>query len=112
MLLLTSLLSFRPALIQLQGKWECDTKSGKLDAVTTYSVNCDGYLFFKPDHTLESTCMDGFFPNGTFWQVEGNRLILKDSDGLAFADFEILKADDLQLLLFRKDVTYVFSKAN
>jgi hypothetical protein len=73
---------------------------------------CDGYLLFKTDQTLESTCIDGFFPSGTFWEVTGNRLILKDSDGQAFADFEILKVDDLQLLLFRKGETYTFRKVN
>lgn len=111
-LLLSSLSSFRYAAAQLQGKWQCDTKSGKLDATTSYELICDGYLLFKTDQTLESTCIDGFFPSGTFWEVIGNRLILKDSDGQAFADFEILKVDDLQLLLFRKGETYTFRKAS
>lgn len=112
MLLFSSLSSFRYAATQLQGKWQCDTKSGKLDATTSYEMNCDGYLLFKDDQTLESTCLDGFFPTGTSWEISGNRLILKDTDGQAFADFEILKVDELQLLLFRKGVTYAFRKAN
>lgn len=111
-LLLSSLSSFRYAATVLHGKWQCDTKYGKLDALTSYEMNCDGYLLFKEDQTLESTCLDGFFPTGTSWEVNGNRLILKDSDGQAFADFEILKVDELQLLLFRKEVTYSFRKAN
>jgi hypothetical protein len=111
-LLLSSLSSFRYAAAQLQGKWQCDTKSGKLDATTSYEMICDGYLLFKTDQTLESTCIDGFFPSGTLWEVTGNRLILKDSDGQAFADFEILKADELQLLLFRKGETYTFRKVD
>lgn len=111
-LLLFSLNSFRYAAPQLQGKWQCDVKSGKSDATTSYEMSCDGYLLFKADQTLESTCIDGFFPNGTFWEISGNRLILKDNDGQAFADFEILKVDELQLVLFRKEVTYSFHKAN
>lgn len=111
-LLFLSLNSFQSASYQLQGKWLCETKSGKSDATTSYEMNCDGYLLFKPDQTLESTCIDGFFPNGTLWEISGNRLILKDSDGQAFADFEILKVDELQLVLFRKEVTYSFHKAN
>lgn len=111
-LLFLSLGSFRPASAQLQGKWLCHSKAGNLDASTAYEMNCDGYLLFKPDQTLESTCIDGFFPSGTLWQVVNNRLILKDSDGQAFADFEILKLDDLQLLLFRKGETYTFRKTN
>lgn len=109
-LLLSSLFSFRFATAPLHGKWQCDTKTGKLDANTTYQVDCDGYLLFKIDNTLESTCIDGFFPTGTSWETVGNRLILKDSDGQAFADFEILKLDELQLLLYRKGVTYTFRK--
>ena len=111
-LLLTSLGSFRYAGAELHGKWYCDTKAGKSDATTSYEMNCDGYLLFKPDQTLESTCLDGFFPTGTSWQIDGNRLILKDSDGQAFADFEILKVDELQLVLFRKEITYSFHKGN
>jgi hypothetical protein len=101
-----------PVAAQLQGKWQCITKSGKSDPSTSYEMNCDGHLIFKTDQTLESTCIDGFFPNGTLWETNGNRLILKDMDGKAFADFEILKVDQLQLLLFRKGVTYNFRKAN
>lgn len=110
--LLLSLNSFQHATAQLHGKWQCDTKSGKSDATTSYEMNCDGYLLFKADQTLESTCIDGFFPTGTAWEISGNRLILKDSDGQAFADFEILKVDELQLVLYRKAVTYSFHKAN
>lgn len=112
MLLLLALTSFQYAAAQLQGKWVCDAKSGKLDANTTYQMECDGYLLFKADQTLESTCMDGFFPNGTSWEISDNKLILKDSDGQAFADFEIKKLETAQLTLFRKDVTYVFRKAS
>lgn len=111
-LLLSSLSSFRHAAAPLEGKWQCEAKYGKLDANTSYEMNCDGYLLFKDDQTLESTCIDGFFPTGTSWEISGNRLILKDTDGQAFADFEILKVDELQLLLFRKEVTYAFRKAN
>ena len=111
-LLFLSLISFRHAAVQLQGKWQCETKSGKMDASTSYEMNCDGYLLFKPDQTLESTCLDGFFPTGTAWEINGNRLILKDSDGQAFVDYEILKVDELQLLLYRKEVTYAFRKVN
>lgn len=111
MLLLFTLFSFRFANAQLHGKWQCETKTGKLDATTTYQVDCDGFLMFNADKTLKSTCVDGFFPDGTSWETVGNRLILKDSDGQAFADFEILKVDKLQLLLFRKEVTYTFRKA-
>lgn len=110
-ILLSTLFSFRFATAQLHGKWQCDTKSGNLDATTTYQMNCDGYLFFKPDQSLESTCLDGFFPTGTFWEISGSRLILKDSDGQAFADFEIKQLGDTQLTLFRKGVTYLFRKA-
>lgn len=110
-LLLSTLISFRFATAQLQGKWVCDIKSGQLDATTTYQMNCDGYLIFKSDHSLESTCLDGFFPTGTFWEISGKRLILKDSDGQAFADFEIQKLEDTQLVLFRNKVAYVFRKA-
>ena len=112
-LLFSTLFSLHSATAQqLQGKWHCDTKSGNLDAGTSYQMNCDGYLLFKSDKTLESPCLDGFFPTGTFWEISGDRLILKDSDGQAFADFEILKVDELQLLLFRKGETYVFRKTN
>ncbi|MBX2892349.1 MAG: hypothetical protein KF734_15585 [Saprospiraceae bacterium] len=109
-LLFSLLCSLPQANAQLHGKWQCDTKSGKSDATTNYEMHCDGFLIFKADQTLESTCLDGFFPTGTFWQEVGNRLILKDTDGQAFADFEILKVDSLQLLLFRKGVTYTFRK--
>lgn len=112
LLFTTSLYSFRYAPVPLQGKWVCETKSGKMDSSTSYEMNCDGYLLFKEDLTLESTCIDGFFPSGSAWEITGNRLILKDSDGQAFVDFEILKVDELQLLLFRQDVTFVFRKAN
>ncbi|MBK7937852.1 MAG: hypothetical protein IPJ82_12500 [Lewinellaceae bacterium] len=110
-LFLASLFSFRFADAQLQGKWECNTKSGALDASTTYQINCDGYLFFKPDNTLESTCLDGFFPTGTSWEISGNRLILKDSDGQAFAHFEIKKLESADLTLTRGGVTYQFRKS-
>ncbi|MCB0529317.1 MAG: lipocalin family protein [Saprospiraceae bacterium] len=109
-LLLASLFSFRFAPADLQGKWECDTKSGNLDASTSYQIQCDGYLLFRDDNTLESTCLDGFFPNGTQWEISGQRLILKDSDGHAFADFEIRKLDNNELCLFRKNITYLFRK--
>lgn len=110
-LIVASLSSFRFADAQLQGKWECNTKSGNLDAATSYQMNCDGYLFFKPDNSLESTCLDGFFPTGTFWEINGNKLILKDSDGHGFADFEIKKLENADLTLFRGGVTYLFRKA-
>lgn len=109
-ILLASLFSFRFADAQLQGKWECDTKSGNVDPSTSYQINCDGYLLFKADNTLESTCLDGFFPTGTFWEISGSRLILKDSDGHAFADFEIKKLEGAELTLFRKGITYLFRK--
>ncbi len=112
LLLVLFLSSFRHATTQLQGKWQCDTKSGNLDPTTFYTVNCDGYLLFKVDQTLESTCLDGFFPTGTSWEISDDRLILKDSDGQAFADFQIKKLEASQLALYRKDVTYVFKRAD
>lgn len=110
MLLLLALTSFQYASAQLQGKWVCDLKSGRLDPHTTYQMECEGYLLFKSDNTLESTCIDGFFPTGSLWEISGNTLILKDSDGQAFADFEIKKLESAELSLFRKGVTYLFRK--
>lgn len=111
LLLIASLSSFRLVTAQLQGKWLCETKSGKLDSSTTFQMNCDGYLLFKADQSLESTCLDGFFPTGTFWEISANdRLILKDSDGQAFADFEIKKLETSKLTLFRRGITYEFRK--
>jgi hypothetical protein len=110
LLLLLALTSFQYASAQLQGKWVCDLKSGRLDPHTTYQMECDGYLLFKSDQTLESTCIDGFFPTGALWEINSNTLILKDSDGQAFADFEVKKLDDSQLSLLRNGVTYHFKK--
>ncbi len=112
LLLVIPFFSFRYAAAQLQGKWECNIKSGNLDASTSYQINCDGFLLFKEDFTLVSTCLDGFFPTNTSWEISNNRLILKDSDGHAFADFEIKKLDNADLTLFRKGVTYDFRKAD
>jgi hypothetical protein len=110
LLLLFTLTSFQTASAQLQGKWVCDLKTGRLDPHTTYQMECAGYLFFKADKTLESTCIDGFFPTGALWEINGNTLILKDSDGQAFADFEIKKLEGSQLSLLRNGVTYHFKK--
>lgn len=95
---------------QLQGKWECTTKSGNYDANTHYNVRCGGFLNFKADRVLESTCVDGFFPSGTYWEAFGNRLTLRDSAGKAFADFEIREISNEKLLLVRKDVHFAFRR--
>lgn len=95
---------------QIQGKWECSTKSGNYDANTHFNVRCGGMLHFKSDRVLESTCVDGFFPSGTYWETFGNRLTLRDSGGKAFADFEIREIGTEKLLLVRKDIHYAFRR--
>lgn len=95
---------------QLQGKWECSTKSGHYDPNTHYEIKCGGILNFKSDRILESTCVDGFFPSGAYWEVSDKRLILRDSGGKAFADFEIRELSGEKLLLLRKEVQYTFRR--
>lgn len=110
-ILLAFFLSFPHfAQAQIQGKWECSTKSGSFDPNTHYNVRCGGTLHFKSDRVLESTCADGFFPSGTYWEVFDNRLTLRDSGGKAFADFEIREISGEKLLLVRKGVQYAFSR--
>jgi len=95
---------------QLQGKWECSTKSGHSNSNTEFKVQCAGVLDFKSDRVIESTCSDGFFPSGCYWEKFGNRLTLRDSGGKAFADFEIKTLDEQELVLFRKETAYAFKR--
>lgn len=98
------------AQIPLQGKWECTTKSGHFDAQTRYSVQCGGLLHFKNDRILESTCVDGFFPSGVYWEIFGNRLTLRDSGGKSFADYEVSQADSEKMQLRRNGVCFDFQR--
>jgi hypothetical protein len=95
---------------QLLGKWECASKSGQFDLNTHYDVKCAGALHFRSDRVLESTCSDGFFPNGAYWESSGSHLTLRDSGGKAFADFEIQRVSPDELLLFRKETKYLFRR--
>lgn len=85
--------------------------SGQFNEFTSYQYNCAGDLHFKSDHSLESTCKEGFFPTGVKWQVNSSKLWLKDSYGADFVNFEIKKLDRQQLILVRKDVEYAFTRA-
>ena len=97
---------------QLQGKWECSTKSGNYDSSMHYSIRCGGVLHFKADRILESSCVDGFFPSGCYWEKIDDRLTLRDSGGKIFADFEIKTLSEAKLLLVRKEIEYVFQRVN
>jgi hypothetical protein len=107
--------SFRmdsPAAILLAGKWECGSKSGQLDENTSYQLHCAGDVTFKSDHLVESTTTDAFLPSGSVWKVVDNKLVLCDSDGRVFADFEIKHLESKALVLTRNDVEFVFHKAD
>lgn len=96
---------------QLQGRWECSTRSGSSDPNTDYTLRCKGFLNFKTDRVLESTCSDGFFPSGAYWQLNGRKLTLMDSGGKAFADFEVRELGQEVLVLERSGVSYRFKRA-
>ena len=96
---------------QLQGRWECTTKSGNSDPNTAFTLRCKGFLNFKSDRVLESTCSDGFFPSGAYWQLNGRKLTLMDSGGKAFADFEVRELDGQVLVLERSGVSYQFRRS-
>ncbi len=77
-----------------------------------YSIRCGGVLDFKANRILESSCADGFFPSGCYWEKIDNRLTLRDSGGKVFADFEIKTLNEVKLLLVRKEIEYVFQRIN
>lgn len=95
---------------QLQGKWACASKSGHYDVNTEFQVHCAGTLNFKTDRVLESTCSDGFFPSGCYWERFDQRITLRDSAGKAFADFEIKTLSEENLLLVRNNIYYAFER--
>jgi hypothetical protein len=108
------LIFFSPGLraqTTLQGRWECSTKSGRFDAQTQYAVQCGGALHFKNDRILESTCVDGFFPSGVYWEMFDNRLTLRDSAGKAFADYEVRNLGAETMQLQRNGVLFEFRRA-
>jgi hypothetical protein len=96
----------------LAGKWDCGSKSGQLDENTSYQLRCGGDVNFKADHSVESTTTDAFFPSGSKWQILDNKLVLCDSYGAAFVDFEIKHLESKELILIRKGVEYGFVKAD
>lgn len=104
------LLSFRFGAEPIQGSWQCTSKSGKFDAMTEFHFLCGGDVTFRADHLTESTCTDAFIPNGTIWQMADNNLVLKDSKGQAFMQFEVRQLDETSLALVRKDVVYTFRR--
>jgi hypothetical protein len=107
---LFSLLSLHSDPALLQGKWQCRTLTGRLDSTTLYQMNCEGYVQFKADNLIESTCSDGFFPAGAQWALADGHLLLKDSHGRSFADYIVKKLDERHLVLLRKNVSYTFEK--
>lgn len=95
---------------QLSGKWECANKSGQFDPNTSYEIKCAGTLYFRNDRVLESSCSDGFFPNGVYWESSASLLTLRDSGGKAFAHFEVQYLNSDELSLLRKGTTYLFRR--
>lgn len=96
----------------LEGKWDCGSKSGHLDEFTSYQLQCGGDVYFKADHTVESTTTDAFLPSGSKWQVEGENLVLRDSYGTKFVEFGISRLGSNELILSRKGVEYGFVRSN
>ena len=96
----------------LEGKWDCGSRSGQLDEYTSYQLQCGGDVCFKADHTVESTTTDAFLPTGSKWQVENDKLVLRDSYGSKFVDFEIKRLGSKELVLSRKGIEYGFVRIN
>ncbi len=96
----------------IQGKWECSTKSGQLNDITSYQLRCGGDVVFHPNHSVESATSDVFMPSGSNWAVEENQLVLLDSKGTKFVAFEIKKLEANELIISRKGVDYGFEKAH
>jgi hypothetical protein len=114
----TTLFSFRfdnspvAAAALIAGKWDCGSRSGQLDENTSYQLSCAGDVNFKSDHSVESTTTDAFFPSGSVWKVVDNKIVLCDSFGAVFVDFEIKLLESKELILMRKGVEYGFHKAD
>lgn len=99
-----------PDTLGIEGRWVCDTKTGKFDDFSSYEVFCGGEITFMPDHTLQSTCTDAFMPNGSVWAQIDQTLLLSDSEGRGFAEYHIQRLDDSRLVLIRKEVAYTFRR--
>jgi hypothetical protein len=115
LIVVTPFLSFRmdvPAANLITGKWDCGSRSGQLDENTSYQLSCAGDVNLKADHSVESTTKDAFFPSGSNWKVIDSKLVLCDSYGAAFADFEIKHLESKELVLIRNGVEYGFIKAD
>jgi hypothetical protein len=115
LIVVSPFLAFRmdvPAATLIAGKWDCGSKSGQLDENTSYQLSCAGDVNLKADHSVESTTKDAFFPSGSKWQVIDNKLVLCDSYGAAFVDFEIKHLESKELILIRNGVEYGFIKAD
>jgi hypothetical protein len=104
-LFLTAFAPFPPA---LQGRWQCDTRSGNAGQNVSYTFNCDGALVLHADRSVESTCEDVFFPPGTRWRQQDAILIIEDSGGQEFIRYAIKALDAEKLVLERKAVVYTF----
>lgn len=101
-----------PAASLLEGKWDCGSKSGNLDEYTSYQLQCGGDVHFKADHTVESTTTDAFLPTGANWTVENEKLVLRDSYGAKFVDFDIKSLKTNELVISRNGVDYGFNRIN
>lgn len=94
----------------IAGQWSCVERSGQAGEQVAYHLYCEGEVYFKPDGMVKSSCRDAFIPNGALWSVQGGRLLLSDSSGRLFAEYDILQADGRKLRLTRNGVSYLFER--
>ena len=105
-----SLTSFYFDTASPQGDWQCMTKSAQADEHTWYQINCICDLHLENDGLVLSSCVEPFSPTGSKWQTRGNLLVLTDSEGTVFSEYEWEMPDDRTLILKNESATYTFDK--
>lgn len=104
------LLSFINYTASPEGRWQCITKTGQYDEHTWYQLNCSGEIEFIKSGTIISSCSDTFTPTGSKWQIQGDELLLADSDDTIFARYKWNMPDDRTLVLEKNGVTFTFDR--
>lgn len=102
--------SIRNVSPDIAGQWSCVERSGQAGDQVAYHLYCEGEVHFKPDGVVKSSCRDALIPNGALWHVQGGRLLLSDSSGRLFAEYDIQQSDSKRLRLIRNGVSYLFER--
>jgi hypothetical protein len=97
--------------VLLEGKWECSSKTGRIDEFITYQLICKGNVVFKSDHSVESTTTDAFILSGTQWKIMKDHLLFLDSYDNPFIDYEIKILGNNRLVLLRNGIEYGFNRS-